>query len=51
MQDDSVARYERATERIRRRIDLEDMLQLIPVIISDLVDAVVKEITVVVITS
>jgi len=38
-----VARYERATERNRKRSFLEDMLQQAPVIISDLVDAVVKE--------
>ena len=42
-QDDNVARHERATERNRKRIVLEDVLQQVPVIISDLVDAVVKE--------
>ena len=41
--DDSVARHERATERNRKRVVLEDMLQQVPVIISDLVDAAVEE--------
>ena len=41
--DDSVARYERATERNRKRIVLEDMLQQVPVIISDLIDALIEE--------
>ena len=41
--DDSVARYERVTERNRKRTILEDMLQQVPVIISDLVDALVEE--------
>ena len=41
--DDSVARYERATKRNRKRIVLEDMLQQVPVIISNLIDALIEE--------
>jgi len=43
MRDDGVARYERTKERNRKRIVLKDMLQQVPVIMSDLIDAAVEE--------
>ena len=38
-----MARYERATERNKKKTALDDMLQQVPVILSDLVEAVIKK--------